>query len=93
MSALQASTQQQLRQIVEQIERLEEEKKAIASDIRDKLAEAAAIGFDKKSIRKLVKLRKISATEREEVAGILAVYMHALGMAADEAEATAAVAA
>jgi len=80
MSTLQASTQAQLRQFIEQIERLEEEKKAIASDIRDKFAEAKALGFDVKAMRKIVQLRKKSAVERQEEEGVLEVYMHALGM-------------
>lgn len=80
MSSLQASTQAQLRQFIEQIERLEEEKKAIASDIRDKFAEAKALGFDVKAMRKIVQLRKKSAVERQEEEGVLEVYMHALGM-------------
>ena len=80
MSTLQASTQAQLRQFVEQIERLEEEKKAIASDIRDKFAEAKALGFDVKAMRKIIQLRKKSAVERQEEEGVLEVYMHALGM-------------
>jgi uncharacterized protein (UPF0335 family) len=80
MSALQASAQKQLRQLVEQIERLEEEKKAIAGDIRDKYAEAKALGFDVKAMRKIVSLRKKSLTERQEEEAVLATYMHALGM-------------
>jgi uncharacterized protein (UPF0335 family) len=80
MSTLQASTQAQLRQFIEQIERLEEEKKAIASDIRDKFAEAKALGFDIKAMRKIIQLRKKSAVERQEEEGVLEVYMHALGM-------------
>ncbi len=80
MSTLQASTQAQLRQFIEQIERLEEEKKAIASDIRDKFAEAKALGFDVKAMRKIIQLRKKSAVERQEEEGVLEVYMHALGM-------------
>ena len=80
MTALQASTQKQLRQLIEQIERLEEEKKAIAGDIRDKYAESKALGFDVKALRKIVSLRKKSQTDREEEEAILAVYMHALGM-------------
>ena len=80
MSTLQASTQAQLRQFIEQIERLEEEKKAIASDIRDKFAEAKALGFDVKAMRKIVQLRKKSAVERQEEEGVLEVYMRALGM-------------
>jgi len=80
MTTLQASTQAQLRQFIEQIERLEEEKKAIASDIKDKFAEAKAIGFDTKAMRKIISLRKQSDVERQEEEGILEVYMHALGM-------------
>jgi uncharacterized protein (UPF0335 family) len=80
MSTLQASAQKQLRQYIEQIERLEEEKKQLASDIRDKFLEAKAVGFDVKVMRQIIKLRKKSQTEREEENGILEVYMHALDM-------------
>jgi uncharacterized protein (UPF0335 family) len=80
MASLQASARKQLRQLVEQIERLEEERKAIAGDIRDKFAEAKALGFDVKALRKIVSLRKKSRTDREEEEAVLAVYMHALGM-------------
>jgi uncharacterized protein (UPF0335 family) len=80
MTALQVSAQKQLRQLVEQIERLEEEKKALSGDIRDKYLEAKAMGFDPKALRKIVSLRKKSATDRQEEEAILAVYMHALGM-------------
>jgi uncharacterized protein (UPF0335 family) len=83
MTSLQASTQAQLRQFIEQIERLEEEKKAIGSDIKDKFAEAKAIGFDVKAMRKIIQLRKKSQDERQEEEGILEVYMHALGMLID----------
>lgn len=80
MTTLQASAQKHLRQFVEQIERLEEEKKALSSDIRDKYAEAKAVGFDVKALRQIVRLRKVSQTERQEQDIILEVYMHALGM-------------
>ncbi len=80
MTTLQASAQKQLRQLIEQIERLEEEKKALAGDIRDKYLEAKAVGFDVKALRKIVSLRKKSQTDRQEEEAILAVYMHALGM-------------
>ena len=80
MTSLQVSAQKQLRQLVEQIERLEEEKKALAGDIRDKYLEAKAVGFDAKALRKIVSLRKKSQTDRQEEEAILAVYMHALGM-------------
>jgi len=83
MTTLQASAQNQLRQLIEQIERLEEEKKALAGDIRDKFAEAKAVGFDVKALRKIVSLRKKSKTDREEEDAILATYMHALGMIDD----------
>ncbi len=80
MTTLQASAQKQLRQLVEQIERLEEEKKALAADIRDKYLEAKGVGFDPKILRQVVRLRKQSMTEREEQESVLEVYLHALGM-------------
>jgi uncharacterized protein (UPF0335 family) len=70
----------QLRTIVERIEKLEEEKKAIADDIRDVYAESKANGFDVKALRAIIRLRKIEPTEREEQDAILETYMHALGM-------------
>jgi uncharacterized protein (UPF0335 family) len=66
MTTLQSSAQKQLRQLIEQIERLEEEKKALSGDIRDKFAEAKALGFDVKAMRKVISLRKKSQTERQE---------------------------
>jgi uncharacterized protein (UPF0335 family) len=80
MTTLQASAQKQLRQLIEQVERLEEEKKALAGDIRDKFAEAKGLGFDVKVMRKVISLRKKTRTEREEEDSILSVYLHALGM-------------
>jgi uncharacterized protein (UPF0335 family) len=80
MTTLQVSAQKQLRQLIEQLERLEEEKKALSGDIRDKFAEAKALGFDVKVMRKIISLRKKSQTDRQEEEAILAVYMHALGM-------------
>jgi uncharacterized protein (UPF0335 family) len=88
MTTLQASAQKQLRQLVEQIERLEEEKKSLATDIRDKYLEAKAVGFDVKVLRQVVRLRKKSQTERQEEESVLDVYLHALGMiAADQVRA------
>ena len=84
MTTLQSSAQKQLRQLIEQIERLEEEKKALAGDIRDKYLEAKAVGFDVKALRKIVSMRKKSKTDRQEEEAILAVYMHALGMLDEE---------
>jgi uncharacterized protein (UPF0335 family) len=83
MTALQVSAQKQLRQLVEQIERLEEEKKALTGDIRDKFAEAKGLGFDVKIMRKVISLRKKTQTEREEEDTVLSVYLHALGMLSD----------
>lgn len=83
MSTLQGAAQAQLRQLVEQIERLEQEKKAIADDIREKYLEAKGVGFDVKALRKIISLRKKSKAERSEEESILEVYMHALGMIAD----------
>lgn len=77
---LQASAQNQLRQFVEQIERLEEEKRGLAADIRDKYNEAKAQGFDVKALREVIRLRRKSAAEREEEEGVLEVYLSALGM-------------
>lgn len=83
MTALQVSAQKQLRQLVEQIERLSEEHKAIAADIRDKYAEGKNLGFDAKILRKVIALRKKSKTEREEEEAILSAYLQGLGMLDD----------
>jgi uncharacterized protein (UPF0335 family) len=74
----------QLHSIVQRIERLEEEKKALADDIRDVYAEAKANGFDVKALRTVVRLRKQDAAERLEQEAILATYMVALGMVTEE---------
>ena len=71
----------QLKSIVERIERLEEEKKALADDIRDVYAEAKGTGFDTKTLRTVVRLRKQDKAEREEQEALLDLYLHALGMA------------
>ncbi|HTB04862.1 MAG TPA: DUF2312 domain-containing protein [Bradyrhizobium sp.] len=70
----------QLKAFVERVERLEEEKKAIADDIRDVYAEAKGNGFDVKALRTIVRLRKQDANERAEAETILETYMQALGM-------------
>jgi uncharacterized protein (UPF0335 family) len=69
-----------LKAFVERVERLEEEKKTIAEDIRDVYAEAKANGFDVKALRAIVRLRRVDADERREQEAILETYMHALGM-------------
>ena len=67
-----------LRSFIERIERLEEEKKAIAEDLKEVYAEAKSVGFDTKIIRTVVKIRKMEAHEREEQEALLDVYLHAL---------------
>lgn len=73
--------QDQLKAFVERIERMEEEKAAIAADIRDIYAEAKGNGFDVKVLRQVVKIRKQDHSERMEQEAILELYMQALGMA------------
>lgn len=75
-----AFAQGQLKAIVERIERLEEEKKSIAGDIKEVYAEAKANGFDTKVLRKVIALRKKDVAEREEEEAILDLYLQALGM-------------
>ena len=70
----------QLKAIVERIERLEEEKKTISDDIRDVYAEAKGNGYDVRALRMIVRLRKQDAGERAEQETILETYMQALGM-------------
>jgi uncharacterized protein (UPF0335 family) len=72
----------QLKAIVERIERLEEEKKTISDDIRDVYAESKGNGFDVKALRAVIRLRKQEPTERNEQQLILETYMNALGMLA-----------
>ena len=71
---------QHLRQYIERIERLEEDKKVIAEDIKEVFAEAKANGFDVKIMRKVISLRKLDAAEREEIETLIDVYKAALGM-------------
>ncbi|WP_306118739.1 MULTISPECIES: DUF2312 domain-containing protein [unclassified Roseitalea] len=77
---VQGVAREQLRAIVERIERLEEEKKSIADDIKDVYAEAKANGFDTKALRKIVAIRKQDQNERLEQEAVLDTYMAALGM-------------
>jgi uncharacterized protein (UPF0335 family) len=70
----------QLKAIIERIERLEEEKKTISDDIRDVYAESKGNGFDVKALRAIVRLRKQDPNERAEQETILETYMQALGM-------------
>ena len=72
---------EQLRLFIERIERLEEEKKGIADDIRDVYAEAKARGYDGKAMRTVVRLRKMETHVRQEEEAILDTYKAALGLA------------
>ncbi|MEM5501810.1 MULTISPECIES: DUF2312 domain-containing protein [Ahrensia] len=81
MSDVQGVASDQLRAFVERIERLEEEKKTIADDIKEIYAEAKGNGFDVKVLRKVVALRKQDMNERLEHEAVLDLYLHALGMA------------
>lgn len=71
---------ERLRSIVERIERLEEERKALASDIKDIYSEAKSAGFDVKVIRQLIRIRKQEPAEVEEQETLLDVYRRAIGM-------------
>lgn len=69
-----------LRSLIERIEQLEEEKKAIQSDIRDIFAEAKSAGFDVKALRTVIKLRKMNAADRDEQEIVVETYRKALDM-------------
>ena len=70
----------QLKAIIERIERLEEEKKATSDDIKDVYAEAKGNGFDTKALRTIGRMRKMDSDERREQEEVRETYMHALGM-------------
>jgi uncharacterized protein (UPF0335 family) len=81
-----AIARDQLRSVVERIERLEEEKQALADDIKEVYAEAKANGFDTKTLRAIIRLRKQDTNERQEQEALLDLYMQALGMLSGAAE-------
>ena len=70
----------QLRAFIERVERLEEDKKAIAEDIKEVYGEMKATGFDTKAVRTIVRLRKKDQAERQEEEAIIDLYKNALGM-------------
>lgn len=74
------STDDQLRLFIERIERLEEEKKGIADDIRDVYAEAKSTGYDPKIMRQIVRLRKMEPHDRMEMQALLDTYKNAIGL-------------
>jgi uncharacterized protein (UPF0335 family) len=77
-----AFAKDQLKSIVERVERLEEEKAALTADIREVYSEAKGNGFDTKIIRQVVRLRKLDRADRQEQEAILDLYLAALGMRA-----------
>ena len=81
MTALQVSAQKELQRLVDQIERLVEEQKALGADIKDKFTEAKSKGFDVKVLRKIIAARRKSETERQTEEAIYDTYAVALGMA------------
>lgn len=83
-------TAEHLRSYIERVERLEEEKAALATDIREVFAEAKANGYDVKTMRQVIKLRKMEAADRDEQEYLLDTYRRALGMLPDVDEAEAA---
>lgn len=83
MSEIEGVAADRLRHFIERIERLEEDKAAIANDIKEVFAEAKAVGFDTKIMRQVIKLRKLEAAERREQEELLDLYLSAIGMADD----------
>ena len=73
-------TGERLRSFIERIERLEEEKQALADDIKEVFAEAKATGFDVKTIRKIIRMRKQDLDQRNEEEALLETYLAAIGM-------------
>ena len=71
---------EELKQFVERVEHLEEEKKAIADDIKEVFAEMKGRGFDTKVVRQIIRIRKQDHSERQEMEAILELYMSALNM-------------
>jgi uncharacterized protein (UPF0335 family) len=71
---------QRLRSFIERIERLEEEKAALAADVREVYAEAKGDGFDVKTMRQIVRLRKLDSSDRAEQEALLDLYKAALGL-------------
>ena len=71
---------ERLKSFIERVERLTEEKQAIADDIKDVYAECKGVGFDTKAVRKIIALRKIDRDTRAEQEAILETYLTALGM-------------
>ena len=80
MAEAKAIARDQLRSIVERIERLEEEKQALADDIKEVYAEAKANGFSTSTLRQVIKIRRQDTAERQEAEALLDLYLNALGI-------------
>jgi len=79
---------ERLKSFIERIERLEEEKKALAEDIKEVFAEAKGVGFDVKTMRQIIKIRRLDQDDLDEQEALLDVYKRALGMVPDLPEAS-----
>jgi uncharacterized protein (UPF0335 family) len=79
LDVLNATAQTRLKTIIERIERLEEDKAAVANDIKEVFAEAKGEGFDVKILRKVVRLRKQDKAKRQEEEALLDLYLSAIG--------------
>ena len=79
LETLNASAQGKLKSLVERIERLEEDRAAVASDLKEVYAEAKGEGFDTKILRKVVRLRKADAAKRQEEEALIELYLSAIG--------------
>jgi uncharacterized protein (UPF0335 family) len=77
---------ERLKSFIERIERLEEEKRALAEDIKEVFAEAKGVGFDVKIMRQIIKIRKMDQDDVDEQEALLDVYKRALGMLPDLAD-------
>ncbi|MBM3582791.1 MAG: DUF2312 domain-containing protein [Alphaproteobacteria bacterium] len=80
MTSVRGVSAERLRSFVERIERLEEEKAALAGDIREVYSEAKGAGFDVKVMRQVMRLRKLDKSARDEQEAVLETYLRALGM-------------
>lgn len=81
VDVLNTTAQGQLKAIIERIERLEEDKAAIAADLKEVFAEAKGNGFDVKTLRKVIRIRKQDTAKRQEEEALLDLYLSAIGEA------------
>ena len=81
IDVLNTTAQGQLKAIIERIERLEEDKAAIAADLKEVFAEAKGNGFDVKTLRKVIRIRKQDTAKRQEEEALLDLYLSAIGEA------------